>query len=250
MRFVKVLVAAGLVAAVMATAPAWAAKLKLVDKKETRFGPVAEGKVTAQLADPDRFQAGTYLIWDETVRTAPGCVYYVANNITIFLIEPDPGEEVGDAVTISYTWGGGCALSVPDSNFSARAFAGGWDFHGSCYPLAVSLDNGATIVLNPAGSATQIFESPIVAASSPPNSNVIDEDTGTFDAVIGDTIELKTAVSGGSEWNAAGSGTVGGSTGSGFELRIQQRPVPTLGWVGLGALALLLAVVAAAALRR
>jgi len=250
MRFVKVLVAAALVTAVMASGPAWAAKLTLIDKKETHSVSAPTPKVTEQLADPALIQVGTFLLWDYTLESAPGCVDYFFNHVWTFLVEPDPGEQVGDPVGISYTWGGGVQTSVPDSHFSGEGFAGGWDPHGSCFPLNISLDNGATIVLNPAGSATQIFESPIVAGTAPPNSSVVDESSGTFSAVIGDTIELKTAVVVGAEWDSGGTGIVGGSAGSGFELGISSAAVPTLGWVGLGALALLLAVVAAAALRR
>lgn len=253
MRGAKVVATAGLVVSLVLSGPAWAARLRVIDKKEIQGGPAMVPKVTEQLANPDVVIVMAGLLWDYTVEAAgtAGCVSYVSDMVWDVLIEPDPGEEVGDPVTVRYEWGGGCATTVPDSHFRAEAHAGGRLPHNSCFPLAVSLDNGATIVLNPAGSATQVFESPIVNGAAPPNSNVTDQRSGSFDAVIGDVIGLRAAVVAGAEWDTLGTGIVGGSAGSSITLFIiGDRTVPALSWIGLGALALLLAVATVLALRR
>jgi len=255
MRGERVFVAAVLVAALIASGTAWAAHLTVLSKKEFRSGPETPGlRVTAQLIDPSNafLASSSARSWNLVAPDDPDCTFGGVIGTMQFQIDPDPGEQVGDSVVVDYYWDFNVAADASNGEFGAQAGFGGGPFNFACSPLNVSFGGPARIVLDPLGTPTVEFSRGPSKLAAPPNpASISDSGHGVFGAFIGDTILAEVGVGSGLEWTGQESGTANASASSSLQLTLRDgEPVPALGWVGLGALALLLAAAAAFALKR
>lgn len=255
MKKARITAVATLVVAAMTCAPLWAAHLTIISRQQARTGPETDTtRVTAALVDPSSSIASVSAHRLRTLEApgAPDCTYTGVGVNIEFQIDPDLGEEIGDPVVVKYYWTANAMATTSGSEFGAQASVGAGDPTHGCSPLGIGYPDAIQIVRNPLGSATVEFSYPPRKLTAPPTATPLhDAGHGIFAAAIGDTITSGFGAIAGVEWTGVAAGSA--EAGSDVSLRVELTApgaVPTLSWVGLGALAALLAAAAAFALKR
>jgi len=244
----RVVLAGVLLAGLVWGGGAEAAKLRRVGGHTSEVSiPERPPQATAQVV-PAGMGAATAVSVSLTITSPPDCNAASAQSTSEYLIEPDPGEQVGDCVLVRYCWDFSASISTTGPAITALA-GFGYTPSLACDPLVASCADPATIVVNPAGAATTIYSrAPINLASAPATAS--DQGCSYFTAVIGDTIRVGTAAAAGVEGTEAGSsGEASASASIDLELQRCAAGVPAAGQAGLVLLAVLLGVVAILRLR-
>jgi len=103
-------------------------------------------------------------------------------------IQPDPGESVGQAVTVNYCYSGSGTTSVTGAGYRAAGGIGSSTLTASC-PFSYSNPNPLVALLNPGPSQQTVFSYGPQTITGNQNLSVPNT-CGNIAAHIGDTLEL------------------------------------------------------------
>jgi hypothetical protein len=219
-----------------------AAHLELIDAKteKTPEGPILQNGADACVKTLDgNADAGNYLAPDghsaysfgsggvmvtyEDCAEAQGTFAGIGLALQQFVIEPGPGEKIGDCVQILYS-GIYIGSATATGTAASGAAVGGFDF---AYPFTIP----SQIQVN----GIPVFTYGPKVISAPPNDSFNDTPNGKIPAKIGDIISME----------AGAKALVDGSTGTGsgtaqasarLEITIEPCPVPVPALSDLGVL--------------
>ena len=162
-----------------------AAHLEKIDESVQKFesDKDAINSITAKATPPNISVAATPLASITESDTLP-CQYTAASATSVSLIQPDPGESIGDPVCVEYCYVATGSASASGTAFSAQAGTGtgAVDFT-NCTTLG--FEDPSTIILNPGSGQSVIFSDGPRNGSSFSTGNRC----GRFQVKIGDTLQ-------------------------------------------------------------